>query len=64
MFKRSNKKTKKNRKRDKMKYKDAKLAKKRPAKSINLIKYNPGFDMNRRLDYKPEFPTHFLRLNR
>jgi len=47
-----------------MNYKDAKLAKKRPAKSINLIKYNPGFDMNRRLYHKPEFPTHFLKLNR
>jgi len=37
-----------------------KRPRKGPAKSINLIKYNPVFDMNRYLDYKLEFSTHFL----
>ena len=50
--------------RPKIKSKREKLARKRSAKRVNLIKYNPGLDMNRRLDYKPEFLTHFLRLNR
>ena len=47
-----------------MKYKSEELAEKRPSKSLNLMKYNPGFDMNIGLDHNLKSLSPFLKLNR